>query len=365
MTTPRAAEIVWARIAAPAVLAALVAAGAWQTHRALPVALALTAIALAAAVVLAWRNATGWTLLAGLTVPAAAVVLACWGDPRNVGWFGLCVIIGWVALVTPPRTAVGSAVALGGVFALQLVAVSREPGWFTWSAGIVFTVATCIFARRQRLTLERLHAAQTELAERARTDERHRIAREMHDLVGHSLTVTLLHLGSARLALDDDLPAARASLAEAERAARNSLNDVRGTVALLRTTEPSATLPAPVADDITGLVETYRDAGALVVLDVRGDFDALAPNQSLAVYRIVQESLTNAVRHGDGSPITITIHNSAEVTQISVRNAVPVRAGRGDGSGVAAMRERAETLGGRLTAGPRTDGWLVEAVIPA
>lgn len=365
MTAARTVEIAWARVAAPMVLTVLVAAGAWQTHRTLPVVLGLSTVALAAAGVLAWRNATGWVLLIGLAVPAAAVVLACWGDPRNFGWFGICVIVGWVALATPPRTAVSAAVVLGGVFALQLFAVSREPGWFTWAAGTVFTTATCIFARRQRLLLERLHAAQAELAERARTDERHRIAGEMHDVVGHALTVALLHLDSARLALDDDLPAARASLTEAEHAARSSLNDVRSTVALLRTPESSAVLPTPAASDITGLVQTYRDAGASVTLDVRGDLGKLAPNRSLAVFRIVQESLTNAARHGDGSPIAITIDSSADETRITVHNAVPVRASRGDGSGVTAMRERAEALGGHFSTGSSADGWLVEAVIPA
>lgn len=228
-----------------------------------------------------------------------------------------------------------------------------------------FTAGACIFARRQRVLLEDLHAAQAELARRARTDERHRIAREMHDLVGHSLTVTLLHLGSARLALDDNLDAARSSLAETEHAARNSLDDVRAAVGLLRTTDASSAPPAPAATDIADLVESSRRAGARIDLDVQGDLAALTLNRSLAAFRIVQESLTNAVRHGDGTPISVRIDILDDHARITVRNAAAARPPQVNGTGIAAMRERVGALGGWLAAGPDSDGWLVEAVIAA
>lgn len=239
----------------------------------------------------------------------------------------------------------------------------------TWIAGTTFTVGACSFARRQRVLVERLHAAQEALAQRARTDERHRIAREMHDLVGHGLTVTLLHIGSARLALDDDLGTVRASLTEAEHAARNSLDDVRTAIGLMRTTDPDATQPAPTAADICALVESYRKAGASITLDVLGDLAAIAPNRSLATFRIVQESLTNAVRHGGGTPIEARIDLLEGQARITVRNAAAMRpphdTGTSKGTGIAAMCERASALGGRVTAGPHENGWLVEAVIPA
>jgi signal transduction histidine kinase len=254
---------------------------------------------------------------------------------------------------------------MAAVFAIQLATVSQEPGWVTWIAGTAFTTGACVFARRQRVLVERLHAAQAELAQRARTGERHRIAREMHDLVGHSLTVTLLHLGSARLALDDDLDAAKSSLAEAEHAARNSLGDVRAAVGLMRTTESPAALPAPTAADVADLVESYRKAGAGIELDIRGDFGTLAPNRSLSAFRIVQESLTNAVRHGDGTPISVRIDILGDRALITARNGAPARPPRVTGTGITAMRERAGAFGGSVAAGPHGDGWLVEAVIPA
>jgi len=343
------------------VLAVLTGVGAIRTDRPLPVVLGLGAAVLAAGCVLTGRGVAGWPLVAGLTVPAAGVVLACYGDPRNVGWFGICVIVGWVALAAPPRMAVGAGTVLVAMFAIQLVTVGAEQGWVTWIAGTVFTAGACIFARRQRVLVERLHAAQAELAQRARTDERHRIAREMHDLVGHSLTVTLLHLGGARLALDDDLDAARAGLAQAEHAARGSLDDVRAAVILLRTADTPA---APAATALADLVDSYRKAGAAIDLDVQGDLAAVTPNRGLAAFRIVQESLTNAVRHGDGDPISVRIVIFGDRTRIVVRNRSSVHLPRGSGTGIAAMRERARVLGGEVTAGPDRDGWLVEAVIP-
>lgn len=352
-------------VTALAALAVLTCVGAIRTDRPLPAVLGLGVAVLAASGVLAWRRVAGLPLVAGLAIPAAGVVLACYGDPRNVGWFGICVIVGWAALAAPPRMAVSAGVALAVAFAIQLITVSPEPGWVTWIAGTACTTGACIFVRRQRILVERLHAAQEELAQRARTDERHRIAREMHDLVGHSLTVTLLHLGSARLALEDDLDTARSSLAEAEHAARNSLDDVRAAVGLMRTNNPHAAPPAPTAADITDLVESYREAGAGIELDVRGDLGALTPNRSLAAFRIVQESLTNAVRHGDGTPIGVRVDVLGDRARITVRNGAAARASHVAGTGITAMRERAGALGGCLTAGPHEDGWLVEAVIPA
>lgn len=344
-------------------LAALTAIGASRTAHA-PVSIFwLSIVVLGVSGVLVWRAATGWRLVAGLTVPVVAVTLACYGDPRNLGWFGLCIVAGWVALETSPPIAFATNTVLAAVFAMQFVAVSSEPGWITWIAGIAFTTGACVFARRQRVLVERLHRAQAELAQRARDDERQRIAREMHDLVGHRLTVTVLHLGSARLALDDDLSTARSSLAAAEQAARDSLDDVRTAVGLMRHDSPSG--PAvPTAASFLDLVESYRSAGAGVDLELCGDLDALTANRSLAAFRILQESLTNAVRHGDGGPIRARIDVIGGRVQIVVRNAVQPRAPEGAGTGIAAMGERAGALGGHLTARPDPGGWLVEAVIP-
>ncbi|MFT4136355.1 sensor histidine kinase [Microbacterium sp.] len=352
-------------VAAPTAITVLTAAGAVQTHREPLVAVALCALAIATSAALVWSDAKGMPLIVGLAVLAAGVTLACWGDPRNLGWFGACVIAGWAALVLPTRWAIAVGAALAAEFAVMLAVVSREPGWVTWMFGVALTCGAFVFVRRQRELVARLHAAQAELAERARTDERHRIAREMHDFVGHSLTVALLHLGSARLALDDDLDAARTALAEAETATRDSLDDVRAAVGLMRSTDNNVAPPAPGIADVPDLVDSYRNAGADVHLDVRGTPARVTASRSLTAYRVVQESLTNAVRHGNGGPIGVRIDATADHTRITVRNCCSTPAQHRSGTGIAAMNERLAAVGGTLSSGPAPGGWLVEAVIPS
>ena len=352
-------------VAAAAAITVFTAAGAIQAHREPSLAVVLCGVVVLTGAVLVRIDGAGWKLVVGLAVCAAAVTAACWGDPRNLGWFGMCVIAGWAALMLPSRWSIAAGAALAAMFVVMLVVVSSEPGWVTWAFGVAVTCGAFLFVRGQRDLLARLHAAQSQLAERARTDERHRIAREMHDLVGHSLTVALLHLGSARLALDDDTDAVRAALIEAEDAARDSLDDVRAAVGFMRSTDPAAEPPAPGITGIPELVDSYRKAGAHIDLDVKGTPTVVSACRSLTAYRIVQESLTNAVRHGDGGLISVHVDAAHDRTRISVRNDGALRGRRPSGTGIAAMNERVTALGGALSVGPAAGGWLVEAVIPA
>ena len=255
--------------------------------------------------------------------------------------------------------------ALVAAFVVEWLALGDDPGWGAWIAGTIFTTMACTFGRRQRELVEQLREAQAELADRARADERNRIAGEMHDVIGHALTVSLLHVSSAQLALDDDPETARASLAEAERLARTSLDEVRAAVGVMRSGHPGDVAPMPTAADVTALVESFRRAGTTIELDVRGDLHGLNATSGLAVYRIVQESLTNAARHGDGSSVTVQIDVAADGTTVRVLSGGSARSDITDGSGLFGMRERAEAQGGRFCAGPSPDGWRVEAVLPA
>lgn len=170
---------------------------------------------------------------------------------------------------------------------------------------------------------------------------------------------------SARLALDDDLDAARAALSEAENAARDSLEDVRGAVGLMRSGDPAAATPAPGIAGIPELADSYRNAGADIHLDMRLIPPGIPASRSLTAYRIVQESLTNAVRHGDGGPISVCLDSTGGRTTITVRNRGVPGGRHSSGTGIAAMRERVSALGGTLEAGPAPGGWHVEAVIPS
>jgi signal transduction histidine kinase len=209
-----------------------------------------------------------------------------------------------------------------------------------------------------------LGAAQDELAERSRAEERTRIAAEVHDVIGHALTVSLLHISGARLALDEDPQEARRSLLEAERLTRDSLEEVRATVGLMRTDVPGDRAPLPGAGDLPALVESFRRAGSDVQLVADGHLGALGATRGLAAYRIVQEALTNATRHAPGQPVVVQVGPTRDGTTVTVHNDGPPVPAPTPGAGLLGMRERAESLGGHLTAGPTDDGWLVEAVLP-
>lgn len=150
-----------------------------------------------------------------------------------------------------------------------------------------------------------------------------------------------------------------------ENAARDSLDDVRGVVGLMRGDGRTTVSPTPGLADIPGLVDTYRNAGAGIDLDLRAIPPGITAGRGLTVYRIVQESLTNAVRHGDGGSISLRIDASGGDTRITVRNGGAPRGQPRHGTGITAMYERAGALGGTLAAGPAPGGWLVEAVIPS
>ena len=353
------------RAAAPAGLALFASLGVLMTDQPTAVALWSAGLAVAAALALAWSGVSGWPLAVGLLVPAAGLGVLGHEQSSNLAWMGLCVIAAWAALTS----ALPVALAVSGVLAAGLVGQwlsdTSEPGWGAWVMGVAFATVVCVVARRLRSTVDELRATQAELAARTRAEERSRIAGEVHDVIGHVLTVSLLHIGSARLALDDDPDAARASLLEAERLARRSLEEVRATVGLMRTDDPARMAPLPDAVDITGLVESFQRAGSPVGLRVEGSLASLGPARGLAVYRIVQEALTNAARHAPGQPVTVQVSMSDAEVRVAVRNGGTPDPTNSPGSGLAGMRDRAEAVGGRFTAGAVNQGWLVEAVLPS
>jgi signal transduction histidine kinase len=255
------------------------------------------------------------------------------------------------------------------LFSGEWIFAEPDPGWASWIAGTTFGAIGCWLGRRQRDLADRLRTAQAELAEAARAEERTRIAREVHDVVAHSLTVSLLHVSGARLALaDGDAVEAEESLAEAERLGRAALGEVRQAVGVLHHATPGSpgtAAPLPGIDQVERLVETVRGAGLPVRFAVRGSLEGLPATTGLAIYRILQESLTNSLRHAPGSITTALVAVAGVQVEVTVVNeGVDADAPRGSGVGLQSMRQRAEALGGTFAAGPAGGGWRVHATLP-
>jgi signal transduction histidine kinase len=195
--------------------------------------------------------------------------------------------------------------------------------------------------------------------------ERRRIASELHDLVGHSLTVVLLFLTGARRRVHEDPSSAEDALREAEEVGRRTLAEVRRSVASLREKGPSDLQPAPGMVDIPKLIEQARSAGSDVGLQMGGPVDRVEMVTGSAVYRVIQESLANAAKHAPGAVVKVSVEVDDTAVGVEVVDAGGSRSSGGVGGvGLIGMRERVEVLGGSLTAGPESGGWRVSAVMP-
>jgi signal transduction histidine kinase len=146
----------------------------------------------------------------------------------------VCALAGYVALSGSARQAWAYAGAAVAVLLLEATVLSDESGWAAWVGGTLFSVVICRMARRQQDLVAELRAAQADLADKVRAEERTRVARELHDVIAHSLTVSLLHVSSARLAVQHAPEEAADALAQAEALGRQSLAEVRSAVGLLR-----------------------------------------------------------------------------------------------------------------------------------
>lgn len=244
------------------------------------------------------------------------------------------------------------------ILSLLAVGLGLEAGFMVrWGARAVFT-------ERQ---------ARAEAYERATLAERDRIAREIHDLVAHSLSVTMLQMTAARRILDDlpnpsdDVNEAVGALTDAERIGRQAMADIRQTVSGMA--DASTRRPLPTADDLPVLVGEFRAAGQAVDLAVSGDLSRLSAPVGLGLYRVAQESLANVAKHATDSPAEVELEVTARQARLTVRNPVngvrpAADTGAAPGRGLAGMRARIEQLGGRLTAGRGGEAWIVQAIVP-
>jgi signal transduction histidine kinase len=212
----------------------------------------------------------------------------------------------------------------------------------------------------------RLEREREQQARQAATQERLRIARELHDVVAHSLSVIGVQAGAARLVLETDPdpgPArAREAVAAIEATANRAMAEMRRALGILRDTERSgaaALAPLPGLDQLPALLDQLRAAGLAVELTVDGAPRPLATSVDLSLYRIVQEALTNALRHAHATRAEVAVRYADHDVQVEVSDdgrgpASP--SGRSDGVGTVGMRERVALFGGELQVGPRPQG---------
>ncbi|PIB73990.1 sensor histidine kinase [Mycolicibacterium brumae] len=220
---------------------------------------------------------------------------------------------------------------------------------------------------QQQLIL-RQQEAQRLLAIHAADDERRRIAREVHDVIAHSLSITLLHLTGARRELqqDGDIAEAVEALEQAEELGRQAMGDIRRTVGLLDSS-PMRAAAEPGAAEIGSLVADFRNAGLDVTLTVTGRIDRVSAAVGLALYRIAQESLSNIAKHAPDSAAEIRLDVRRRSVELTVSNQLREHAlvlGSSAGRGVVGMRQRVELLGGQADIGPGDEQWRVRALIP-
>lgn len=236
-----------------------------------------------------------------------------------------------------------------------------------WIMGVVFPWAIGRVVARQVQLAGQLDDTRRELADQTLLEERRRIARDVHDFVGHGLAAVMLQVTSARHVLRRDPAAAEEALRSAEEVGRSSMNELRRTVALLRRDQHGGKAPPlPSAGEVAELVEQARNAGLAVELRVHGDLSAVAPPVGVAVYRIVQEALANAARHAPRARTLVRLEEADGRVCLDVETSGPIAAPAAGprGYGMIGMRERATALGGNFEAGPLPDGWRVHCRLP-
>jgi signal transduction histidine kinase len=307
-------------------------------------------------------------VVAGVGIPGALVVVY---DAAGANFLAL-LAVAWLA--ASGESLAAEVIAALGAIAIPIVYATTDwdeegEAFVYFGTGVLITWFIGRIIRRERGLVAALTEAQDRLQEASTAAERQRIARDVHDVVGHSLTVMLLNVTGARRVLHSDPDAAAAALDRAEQAGRGSIQSVRAIVGLLRTPDEAGTqAPRPGAADIVGLVDTAAAAGAPVRAEVLGDLRTVDPYAGLAAYRLVQEALANVEHHAPGSDVVVRVVVNGARVAVSVRNgparrSPPAPAGRG-GTGLDGMHQRVAAVGGTVSAGPEGDGWVVEGSIP-
>jgi signal transduction histidine kinase len=278
------------------------------------------------------------------------------------------------------RAFAGLAVMVCGILTVTILSPSQILGdyIFPTSFGAIGWLAGRAVRTRTRLT-EELHEAALREQEahelqalRAASDERRRLAREMHDVVAHSVSVMVVQAGGARRILERDPERAVAAAAQIERTGREALAEMRRLLGVLHRDEElehGARAPQPTMAGVGALVERAKEAGLPVELHVSGERRSLPAGLDLAAFRVVQEGLTNALKYAERAPTDVHVRWGGRALELEILDRGPGPAGErlgGDGGhGLVGMRERVRLYGGELEAGRRRGGgFRIRAKLP-
>jgi signal transduction histidine kinase len=312
-----------------------------------------------------------YPLLIGSVVPLLySIQLGFWGDPQiiaaSIAYF--CALYA-LAVWTPPRQ-----FALGiGVLVAGFVVASYGPKGSPRNTVLFSVVALVVILLVRRVLGDRERRAQ--LAERERdlvareavVEERARIARELHDAIAHNVSMMVVQAGAERRVLDETNGGTKEVLVTIERIGRGALTEMRRLVGMLRSDAADPLAPQPGLDDLPTLVAQVRDAGLPVELEVDGERRELPVGIELSAYRIVQEALTNALKHAGHARARVYVRYGEDSLELEIVDdgtgaEAPVSSG---GHGLVGMRERVALYGGRLDAGRRpSGGFSVRVLLP-
>ena len=334
-------------------------------------------LAVAQGLPLAWRRTRPTGVAAVVVVAYAGYGLVVDPVPPYAGWVALFA----VATHVPGRrraTVTSAAVAAALVAGMVGAAVLRPEGRNELPTLLLLTLVVLLVgaltrAERARVSALReradsLEREQDAVRGRAALEERLRIARDLHDVVGHGLGAIAVQSGTARVALDaGDLGAVRTALGNVEATSRGAMQEMRSMVGVLREWSPGAAESAPGLDRLTALVEQARRDGVQAALDLVGDLGQVPPIVGQCAFRVVQEALTNVARHAPGAAATVRVEarDARLGVEVTDRGGSRLGVSVSGGHGLVGMRERVEILHGTLEAGALDGGgWKVRASLP-
>jgi len=264
---------------------------------------------------------------------------------------------------------------LAATAALEIAAAIWPPGWGLYTILIAFTLLLGYYVRTRRAYItalvdraDRLEREQDQQAQLTVAAERARIAREVHDIVAHNIAVMTALADGAAYTAEASPGQAGALMRQVSQTGRSALAEMRRLIGVLR--DPPGHSPQPALDDIDELLSTVRAAGLPVTLTVTGSPDQLPATARLAIYRIIQEALTNTLKYAAGATARIGLSYQPGRVDLEITDtgrplgAGQPPAGSGGGHGIAGMRERAALFGGHVAAGPVTGGgWRIQATL--